>query len=503
MQEQPESTADPFSPDSTLKQINSNEAATRWRMPPISATTVAAILVLSDSLALLVCGFLFYDRVVVYSPLQNYYWTATAFVWLVTLSILNFGRLYLYDVAINPLPRVKMFVIVVATAFLFLLAVAFSIDFSESLSRRWVGYFAVGSTFFIVANRLLIAQILRRAHLMAKSRRNMVVVGMGEQAKRLLCAIEETKHQPINISGVYGAEESTVAQYKKQSKAWGELARPGGIAALKQSARAGQVDDVLIALPWSNDEQIVGLLDELRELPVNVYLASDLVGFRTEFKNPPSHFGRLPILQVVGKPLAGWDSIIKALEDFILAIVTVVILTPVMLLIAICVKLDSPGPILFRQKRLGFNNQIFNVYKFRTMHHGHQATPQRTVQARKSDARVTRVGWFLRRSSLDELPQIFNVLNGTMSLVGPRPHALDHNEEFAKRTKGYFARHRVKPGITGLAQVKGYRGETDTPEKLEGRIRNDNFYAENWSLSLDIWILLQTVVITIWGKNAY
>ncbi len=486
-------------------QVPGQKAVKRGLLPPLSATTVGAILVASDSLALLLSGFLLYDMIVVYSPLQNYYWTAIAFVWLVTLSILNFGRLYLYDVAINPLSRSKMFVIVVATAFLFLLAVAFSLDVADGLSRRWVGYFAAMSTSVLVFNRILVAQFIRRAQLLENSRRNMAIIGTGEQAKRLLEAIDETKHQPLRIAGVYEAAQAAGLPKgnKKGKPAIGiEGMKPGGVTALMQSARAGLVDDVLIALPWSQDQMIIELLDQLRELPVNVYLASDLVGFRTEFKNPPSHFGRLPILQVVGKPLAGWDSIIKALEDFVLAILVFILVAPFMLLIAICVKLDSAGPVFFRQKRLGFNNQVFHVYKFRTMYH-QQVAPEQTKQAQKGDCRVTRIGRFLRRSSLDELPQIFNVLSGTMSIVGPRPHALDHNEEFAKRTKGYFARHRVKPGITGLAQVKGYRGETDTHEKLEGRIRNDNFYAENWSLSLDIWILIRTVVITIWGKNAY
>ncbi|MGI9373648.1 MAG: sugar transferase, partial [Hyphomicrobiales bacterium] len=157
---------------------------------------------------------------------------------------------------------------------------------------------------------------------------------------------------------------------------------------------------------------------------------------------------------------------------------------------------------IFKQKRLGFNNDEFEVYKFRTMHNNCDV-PGKTVQATEDDPRVTRVGKYLRRLSLDELPQIFNVLNGTMSLVGPRPHALDHNEEFAERVRGYFARHRVKPGITGLAQVNGYRGPTDTTEKLEGRIQNDIFYVENWTLSLDFQILIRTVIVCLFGKNAF
>ena len=200
--------------------------------------------------------------------------------------------------------------------------------------------------------------------------------------------------------------------------------------------------------------------------------------------------------------MSGWDGAFKKLEDYTLAPLILLIIAPFLLLIALAIKLDTPGPVIFRQKRLGFNNQVFDVYKFRTMRH-ETAPSEKTQQATPDDQRVTRVGRFLRRWSLDELPQIFNVLTGTMSLIGPRPHALDHNEEFARRAEGYFARHRVKPGITGLAQVRGYRGPTDTAEKLEGRVRSDIFYAENWSPSLDAWILLRTLVISVTGRNAY
>jgi putative colanic acid biosysnthesis UDP-glucose lipid carrier transferase len=208
------------------------------------------------------------------------------------------------------------------------------------------------------------------------------------------------------------------------------------------------------------------------------------------------------MFEVVGRPLSGWDVIIKLVEDYVFSIIILVLLLPVLLTISIVIKLDSPGPVLFKQLRYGFNNELFNIYKFRTMRITGTSTTK-TVQASRNDQRVTRVGRFLRRTSLDELPQLFNVLNSTMSLVGPRPHAVDHNEEYAQRIRGYFARHRMKPGMTGLAQVKGYRGVTDTIDKMENRVKYDIIYTDNWSPMLDIKILFKTVLVCLLGKNAY
>jgi putative colanic acid biosynthesis UDP-glucose lipid carrier transferase len=173
-----------------------------------------------------------------------------------------------------------------------------------------------------------------------------------------------------------------------------------------------------------------------------------------------------------------------------------------MALIAIAIKLESPGPVFFRQVRYGFANEAFLIWKFRTMRHV-ERQPSRTQQATPGDPRVTRVGWLLRRTSLDELPQVFNVLGGTMSLVGPRPHAVDHNEEYAQMIRGYFARHRVKPGITGWAQVNGLRGATLSVEQMEARVKHDIYYTEHWSLLFDLRILAMTVAAWLTGRNAY
>jgi Undecaprenyl-phosphate glucose phosphotransferase len=266
--------------------------------------------------------------------------------------------------------------------------------------------------------------------------------------------------------------------------------------------RSHVVDDVIVALPWSADREIATLVEKLRELPVNVYLSTDLVGFRLPFRQSPDHFGAVPLVEVMGRPLAGWDVLRKTSLDYGLGIVLTLLMLPLMGVIALAIKLDSRGPVLYRQKRYGFVNKVFEIYKFRTMRDEADCGGKIT-QATRDDPRVTRVGRFLRKTSLDELPQFFNVLNGTMSLVGPRPHAIDHNEEFSQTTRGYFARHRVKPGITGWAQVNGLRGETKTVEAIKARTRYDIHYVENWSLLFDLRILAMTVVVCLTRRNAY
>ena len=259
---------------------------------------------------------------------------------------------------------------------------------------------------------------------------------------------------------------------------------------------------MIVCLPWAADNEISAIIDTLRELPVNVYLGADLVGFRLPMRRAPEHFEELPLVEVMGRPLAGWGGAQKAVFDYGLGILLTIILLPLLIVIVFAIRLDSKGPALFRQQRYGFVNRVFKIYKFRTMRHL-DAQESKIVQATRDDARVTRIGRVLRRLSLDELPQIFNVLNGTMSLVGPRPHAVQHNEEYAKMIRGYFARHRVKPGMTGWAQVNGFRGETDTLEKMQARVQYDIYYVENWSLLFDLKILAMTAVICLTGRNAY
>ncbi len=467
----------------------------RGIVPPLSSTVASSVLVLSDFFAIVLAGYLSYDSIVIYSINSNYYVSAVLFIALSTLSLMNFGGLYQFETALRPLRRISYILLAFGVAYLFLLAAAFSLRMSEEFSRIWVMAFAALAAALLLGLRFVLAAVFSRLILRDSFKRNLAVIGAGQQLDRLSAAIAQNSTVPVRLAGIYAVGDSPPASHS-------ESGLQGGVDDLVRDVRNNLVDDVAIALPWSHDNEIEALVIKLRELPVNVYLVSDLVGFRLRLRNAPDHFGGLPVSELVGKPMSGWDAAIKAAEDYVLASLILIAVSPVLLLVAVLIKFDSPGPIMFRQQRVGFNNEVFSVLKFRTMYHG-EPPAGRTVQARLGDPRITPLGRILRRWSIDELPQILNVLNGTMSLVGPRPHALDHNDEFARRTKSYFARHRVKPGITGLAQVRGFRGETDTEEKLEGRVRNDIYYVDNWSPLLDFSILIQTAIVCILGKNAH
>jgi polysaccharide biosynthesis protein PslA len=284
----------------------------------------------------------------------------------------------------------------------------------------------------------------------------------------------------------------------------------GGSRELIDHVRSERIDEIVITLPWSADQHIMEILRRCRHLPVPIRLAPDLKMLNiVEKRQQVESFCSLTVRD---QPVSEWNLIVKSLFDRMLAAFLLILVLPTMAAIACLIKLGSPGPVFFRQKRLGFNNQPFDVLKFRTMTHGDDKKPG-VRQAQRGDRRVTRIGRFLRRSSLDELPQLFNVLRGEMSLVGPRPHPIWARADELWPDQGdrpldaifseYASRHRMKPGITGWAQVCGYRGETQTPEKMAKRVEHDIYYIDNWSLWLDIRILAKTVLAVVADKNAY
>lgn len=260
------------------------------------------------------------------------------------------------------------------------------------------------------------------------------------------------------------------------------------------------VDDVVVALPWSDGDRIAACLEALRPLAVDVHLFPEAARPYTE-GHAVSLLSGVPMAKVAARPLAGARAVAKAVEDRVLGALLLAALAPLMLVIAIAIKLDSPGPVLFRQSRYGYDNQPFTCLKFRSM----VARPAEaeTRQATRDDPRVTRVGRFLRRTSLDELPQLFNVLGGSMSLVGPRPHAVSHHHYYARLVDDYRCRHRMKPGLTGWAQVNGYRGETNTVDLMRKRVVHDLWYIDHWSPWLDLMILARTPMACLKGTNAY
>jgi putative colanic acid biosysnthesis UDP-glucose lipid carrier transferase len=452
---------------------------------------------LIDSACLLASGFISYYTLVYYSyKTVDSYYAAITVTWLLTLGLFSIGGLYSIQSFMTPMRNFSTIVLGVTTAFLLMLAAAFSLKLSEDVSRLWVlSYFACCVVSIVVVRTgLVYALSLMQAHQMLAQK--VAYFGDTGYVARLRQHIENADTYFLNIQSIITDDFISSDQTIDGEKLNRQLEK------FVNQLRVTPVDDVILALPWSAATAITTIVEKLRELPVNVHLGTDIAGLNFPLRPARDALSGSPVHEVIGRPLSGWDLIWKSLEDFLIGTALIILLSPLFLIIALMIRLDSPGPAIFKQKRYGFNNRVFEIYKFRTMGVV-QPTTDETLQAVPGDVRVTRIGRFLRRSSLDELPQLFNVLGGSMSLVGPRPHAVDHNEEYAKVIRGYFARHRVKPGLTGLAQVKGYRGLTDTLDKMQNRVKYDVIYTENCSLLLDLRILAKTVVVCFGGRNAY
>ena len=274
----------------------------------------------------------------------------------------------------------------------------------------------------------------------------------------------------------------------------------GRIERVADHVRANRVDQIFIALPMAAQPRILHLLESLRDTTASIYFVPDIFMLDIIQGRIDTMVG-LPVVAVCESPFHGTTGVIKRLSDLCIATAALVLASPIMVAVALGIKITMPGPVLFKQRRYGVDGQQITVWKFRTMKVQEDGAQIR--QATRDDDRVTPFGRFLRRTSLDELPQFFNVLQGKMSVVGPRPHAVAHNEMYRKLIRGYMIRHKVKPGITGLAQINGARGETDTLDKMEARIRYDLDYLRNWSLRLDLWIIYRTVVEVFRDPNAY
>jgi Undecaprenyl-phosphate glucose phosphotransferase len=370
----------------------------------------------------------------------------------------------------------------------------------ESFSRVWVGSWYIGGLVVFTGFRLALSRVVREWIRSGRLERRAVVVGGGAPAEKLIRALEAETDNDVRIVGIFDDRRderspSMVAGYPKL----------GTVAELVDFGRLARVDLLIVSLPITAENRLLQMLRQLWVLPVDIRLSAhtNKLKFRPRTY---SFVGKVPFLDVFDKPIAGWDVVSKWLVDRVVGGLILLLASPVMALVALAVRLDSKGAILFKQKRYGFNNELIEVYKFRSMYVD-QSDANATKLVTKDDPRVTRVGRIIRKTSLDELPQLFNVVfKGNLSLVGPRPHALQ--AKAAERlyddvVDGYFARHRVKPGITGWAQINGWRGETDTAEKIQHRVEHDLYYIENWSVLLDLYIVAVTPLRLLKGENAY
>ncbi len=385
------------------------------------------------------------------------------------------------------------------TTFAILAAVLVLAKLADQTSRLWLGtYFGTG-LILLMCGRLVIARAVEAQTRAGRFDRRTAIVGGGAAGEELIAALERQADTGIRIVGVFDDRNDD-----RSTEFVAGYAKLGNVDDLVTYARSQRLDLIVFTIPITAEARILQMLAKLWVLPIDIRLSAHAAKLRLRPRSY-SYLGSVPVLDVFDKPIADWDVVMKAAFDRIVALLAILALSPVMIAVALAVRLTSRGPILFRQKRHGFNNELIEVLKFRSMYVDLcDTTGHRMVT--KGDPRVTPVGRFIRKTSLDELPQLFNVLKGDLSLVGPRPHALQSkaaNMLFDQVVDGYFARHRVKPGITGWAQINGWRGETDTPEKLQRRVEHDLHYIENWSVLFDLQILLTTPFALFKTENAY
>ena len=430
------------------------------------------------------------------------YLAAIALLTAFTLLLLASNGLYECNRIIRPFRYLPRVIGLVCIAFLVLAALGFLLKLSSSFSRVWLVSWATSSIALISLFRILLPKIMRNLARKGQLTRNILVFGAGQQGADLVHRIQQSREPWTNVIGVFDERSTRVVdEFEGLAVRW-------GIKELVRYGREYQADEIVVALPWCAENRILEVIQAVSVLPAQISLCPELT--RGELLRPEVWVGSgvdhdMPVLPVLKKPVDGWSAIGKQAFDLFFGVLLTLVTLPFMAAIALLIKMDSRGPILFKQERFGFNNELIGVYKFRTMYVD-QSDHAADKLTQKNDPRVTRVGAFLRRWSLDELPQLFNVLEGDMSIVGPRPHAVNAKAGgtlYGDVITEYAVRHKVKPGITGWAQVNGWRGNTETEEDLLGRVDHDLYYIEHWSIMLDAIIVARTAWAVVKGENSY
>lgn len=368
----------------------------------------------------------------------------------------------------------------------------------QQIPGEWLIIWFCLSLLLTSLTRLLAVRYIRHLQRQGLLTEVIAVVGNGPVADRLVQALRQTRPESIKLLGIFddkiiGARHST-------------MQTAGNLEQLIELGKTRKIDLILLTLPSTAEQRVLAIVQRLKTLSVPIGLCPPHIGMTVPCRTIEYAGNNVPVTMLSDRPIKRWNAVLKAMEDFLLGGIITLLLLPVLAIIVLAIKLDSPGPVIFKQRRHAFNNREFDIYKFRTMRWNPKDETGKLQQTSRHDNRVTRVGRLLRSSSLDELPQLFNVLKGEMSLVGPRPHAVNMRTEDQlghEITDMYAHRHRVKPGITGWSQVNGARGATDTTAQLLRRVQLDLHYIENWSLLLDLKILVMTFREVMKRTNAY
>jgi Undecaprenyl-phosphate glucose phosphotransferase len=476
------------------------QIAAQYRRDTMSPVMVSGILRLVEFALLTISGLALYAWYVgVQSTMIFHYPILIVLASAATVLILEVTDNYQIARLRQPLGSIGAIILIWGGSLAMMTVAGFFLKISGEFSRFWAGAWFVTGLTMLVMLRLMMSRVIRRWARNGAMERRAVIVGGGKAAEALIRSIEQQPYNDIRLCGIFDDRDNrrsppVVAGYPKL----------GNVDELIEFARIARIDMLIVSLPLTAESRVLSMLKKLWVLPVDIRLSahSNQLRFRPRAY---SFIGAVPMLDIFDKPINDWDSVAKRAFDIIFSLAGIVALSPVMLMAAIAIKLDSPGPVIFKQKRHGFNNEVIDVYKFRSMYTD-QCDPTARAAVTKGDPRVTRVGRFIRKTSIDELPQFFNALFGSLSLVGPRPHAVtaqSHHRLYHEVVDGYFARHRVKPGVTGWAQINGWRGEVDRDDKIQMRTEFDLYYIENWSLWFDLKILFMTPARLLNTENAY
>ncbi len=469
--------------------------------PSLSPVLITGIVRLFDFLVITATGIIVYWFYLLPKiGLSNYYILAIPGMGIVTLIILQILDMYTLSSLRAVIRQGAKLVIGWAFSFMMAFALFFFARIETEFSRAFFGaWFFIGIA-GLITERVLAQIYIKKLTITGRLDRRTAIVGGGAACEDLIKALSRQDDSDLRICGVFDDRNDD-----RSTESISGYPKLGNIDDLVEFARKTRLDLVIFSLPVTAESRLLQMLRKLMVLPIDIRLAAHTQKLRFRPRNY-SYVAGTPVFDMADKPIADWDVVVKWLFDKCVGMLMLTVLSPFMVATAIAIKLDSKGPVFFRQKRYGFNNEMIEVFKFRSMY-TEQTDAAATQLVTKGDTRVTKVGRFIRKTSLDELPQLFNVVfKGNLSLIGPRPHAAHAkavNKLYDEVVDGYFARHRVKPGITGWAQINGWRGETDTEDKIQKRVECDLYYIENWSVFLDAYILLMTPFALTKTENAY